>query len=280
MVSLLQIIWNIDPEIFNAGGFSLRYYSVLFAIAFFLGYWLMKKMYLREGQDEQKLPPLLIYIILGTLIGARLGQVLFYEFDYFKNHPLEIILPFRIGKDGFEWTGYQGLASHGGAIGILLALALYCKKYKQPFLWVLDRLVIVIALAGFFIRLGNLFNSEIIGKPSSLPWAFVFAKVDFLPRHPSQLYEAIAYSIIFFVLWMMYKRKRALLPKGFLFGLFLVLVFSARFFIEFSKEVQVRWEIALPINMGQILSIPFVLTGLYFIFRKAYGKENSSLNKV
>lgn len=280
MVSHLQIIWNIDPEIFNAGGFSLRYYSVLFAIAFFLGYWLMKKMYLREGQDEQKLPPLLIYIILGTLIGARLGQVLFYEFDYFKNHPLEIILPFRIGKDGFEWTGYQGLASHGGAIGILLALALYCKKYKQPFLWVLDRLVIVIALAGFFIRLGNLFNSEIIGKPSSLPWAFVFAKVDFLPRHPSQLYEAIAYSIIFFVLWMMYKRKRALLPKGFLFGLFLVLVFSARFFIEFSKEVQVRWEIALPINMGQILSIPFVLTGLYFIFRKAYGKENSSLNKV
>lgn len=268
MVSLLQIIWNINPEIFNAGGFSLRYYSVLFAIAFFLGYWLMKKMYLREGQDEQKLPPLLIYIILGTLIGARLGQVLFYEFDYFKNHPLEIILPFRIGKDGFEWTGYQGLASHGGAIGILLALALYCKKYKQPFLWVLDRLVIVIALAGFFIRLGNLFNSEIIGKPSSLPWAFVFAKVDFLPRHPSQLYEAIAYLVIFFLLCLFYKRKFHQLKKGYLFGMFLVLVFVSRFLIEFSKENQEAFENSLPLNMGQMLSIPFVVIGIYFILRK------------
>lgn len=267
-MSPLQIIWNIDPVIFTIGGFSLRYYSVLFAISFLVGYWLMKLMFKKEGQDQQLLSPLLIYIIAGTIIGARLGQVFFYEFDYYKNHLLEIIFPFRISEKGFEWTGYQGLASHGGAIGILIALALYCRKYKQELLSTVDKLVIVAALAGFFIRLGNFFNSEIIGSPTDLPWSVVFTAVDPIPRHPAQLYEAIAYFAIFMVLWNFYRRKFMQLKKGFLFGWFLVLVFSARFCIEFAKENQKAFEDALAINMGQILSIPFVLIGVYFLMRK------------
>ena len=190
----------------------------------------------------------------------------FYEFGYYKHHLLEIIFPFRITNRGFEWTGYQGLASHGGAIGILLALALYCKRYKQSFLFVVDRLVIVIALAGFFIRVGNLFNSEIIGKATTMTWAFIFERVDPIPRHPSQVYEAIAYLIIFFILGIAYQKRGSRIPKGALFGLFMVLVFSARFFIEFSKENQESFESQWILNMGQILSIPFFILGLYFIW--------------
>ena len=211
------------------------------------------------------------------MVGARLGHTLFYEFGYYKNHLFEIILPFRIQNGNFEFTGYQGLASHGGAIGILLAVALYCKKYKQSFLWVIDRLVIVVALSGFFIRLGNLFNSEIIGKPADLPWAFVFERVDFIPRHPAQLYEAFFYLVIFCTLWMVYNKRRQQLKKGFLFGLFLILLFSVRFMIEFLKENQESFENRLLINMGQILSLPFILTGLYFVFKKSTVKLKPDL---
>lgn len=267
-MELLFFRWNINPEIFRIGGFALRYYSVMFAIAFLLGYALVKRMYQKEGLKIELLNPLLIYIIVGTLIGARLGQVFFYEFGYFKHHLLEIIFPFRISNKGFEWTGYQGLASHGGAIGILIALALYCKKYHEDFLRVMDKLVIAVALAGFFIRTGNLFNSEIIGKPTDVSWAFIFERVDLLPRHPSQVYESLAYLIIFFILWKVYQKGNSRIPKGTLFGLFLVFVFSARFLIEFSKENQESFENQLPLNMGQILSIPFILLGFYFIWRK------------
>lgn len=273
-MTVAYVNWNINPEIFRIGGFALRYYSVLFAVAFVLGYFLISKMYIRDGLDENLIRPLLIYIVLGTVIGARLGQVFFYEFGYYKTHLLEIILPFRFTSKGFEWTGFQGLASHGGAIGILLALVFYCKKYRQGFLFVVDRLVIVVALAGCLIRIGNLFNSEIIGKPTRVGWAVIFERVDLIPRHPSQVYEAIAYLIIFSILWILYQRKSHHPKYGFLFGLFLVLVFSARFLIEFSKETQETFEKALPVNMGQILSIPFIIVGLYFILRK------SSLNKT
>jgi len=225
-------------------------------------------MFQKEGLDEKTLSPLLIYIIAGTIIGARLGQVFFYEFGYFKHHLLEIIFPFRIGSKGFEWTGYQGLASHGGAIGIVIALALYCKKYKQGFLRTIDKIVIAVALAGFFIRTGNLFNSEIIGKPTDVSWAFIFERVDLIPRHPSQVYEAAAYLLIFFILWGMYQHKGIELKSGFLFGWFLILVFSARFLVEFTKENQEAFERTLPINMGQILSLPFIIAGLYFVLRK------------
>lgn len=269
--------WNINPEIFHIGGFALRYYSVLFGIAFLLGYLLMKRMFQKEGLDEQTINPLLIYIVVGTIIGARLGQVIFYEFDYYKHHLLEGVFPFRISSKGFEWTGYQGLASHGGAIGILIALVLYCRKYRQDFLRTIDKLVIAVALAGFFIRTGNLFNSEIIGKPTDVPWAFIFERVDFIPRHPSQLYEAIVYLLIFFVLWKLYQTKGLQLKKGFLFGLFLVLVFSARFLIEFTKENQEAFENTLPINMGQTLSLPFIIVGAFLIFRRERTKERMYL---
>ncbi len=279
--NLIHIHWNINPEIFRIGGFGIRYYSLMFGMAFLFGYLILSKIYKRENVSIHLLDKLTIFIVLGTLIGARLGQVFFYEFDYYKHHLLEIVLPFSINQGNFEWTGYQGLASHGGAIGILIALEWYCKKYKQSFLWVIDRLVVVVALSGFFIRIGNLFNSEIIGKPTNLPWAFIFEKVDFIPRHPSQLYEAIAYLLIFFVLWKLYQTKGLQLKKGFLFGLFLVLVFAARFFIEFTKENQEAFENALPINMGQILSLPFIIVGVYFLLRKGRKskiKNNHSKN--
>lgn len=269
-MQLLFVRWNVNPEIFRIGGFALRYYSILFAIAFILGYLLIKSMYQKEGLNQEKLNPLLLYILLGTLIGARLGQVFFYEFGYFKDHPFEIILPFRITNRSFEWTGYQGLASHGGAVGILIALFLYCKNYHENFLKVMDKLVIAVALAGFFIRTGNLFNSEIIGRPANVSWAFIFERVDLAPRHPSQVYEALAYLFIFFGLWSLHKRKSVGLKRGLLFGLFLVLMFMARLLIEFTKENQEAFESSLPINMGQILSLPFIITGFYFILRKEH----------
>lgn len=263
--ALLSIRWSIDPELFNIGGFSLRYYSLCFVIAFYLGYWLMKNMYLKEGKPTEQLYPLLIYVLLGTVIGARLGQTLFYEFDYYRNHPLEIILPFKTGANGLEWTGYQGLASHGGAIGIIIALLLYARRYKTDFLFLVDRLVIVVALAGFFIRLGNLFNSEILGTRSDLPWAFIFEKVDLIPRHPAQLYEALAYLLIFIFLWKFYNNTLNHYTKGFLFGLFLVTVFTARFLVEFVKEDQEAFEQGWILNMGQLLSLPFIGIGVALI---------------
>ncbi|MBE7170433.1 MAG: prolipoprotein diacylglyceryl transferase [Williamsia sp.] len=265
---LIYIQWSASPFIIRIGGFELRYYSLLFAVAFWLGYVLVKKMFQKEHKPEELLTPLIIYIIAGTVIGARLGQTLFYEFGYFKNHPLEIVLPFRISSGGFEWTGYQGLASHGGAIGILPSLAFYCRKYKQDFLQTIDKLVIAVALAGFFIRLGNFFNSEIIGMPTTLPWGVVFSRVDNIPRHPAQLYEALAYLSIFVWLWSLYKQHSIQLRKGFLFGLFLVLVFTARFLIEFIKEDQEAFEKGWLLNMGQLLSIPFIVAGIYFMTRR------------
>jgi phosphatidylglycerol:prolipoprotein diacylglycerol transferase len=268
---MIQIYWNVSPEIFRIGGFALRYYSVMFGLAFYFSYLILSKVYAKENVSILFLNKLTIYVFIGTLIGARLGQVLFYEFGYFKNHLLEIFLPFAINPNGnFEWTGYQGLASHGGALGILIALIFYCKKYKQSFLWVIDRLVIVVPLAGFFIRIGNLFNSEIIGKPTGHSWGIIFERVDLIPRYPAQLFEALSYLLIFGLLWLIYRRKMIHLPKGFLFGLFLILVFTTRFLIEFVKENQEPFEAAWPLNLGQILSVPFILTGLLFVF---YGRK-------
>ncbi|MEO5909082.1 MAG: prolipoprotein diacylglyceryl transferase, partial [Ginsengibacter sp.] len=262
----LQIRWNINPEIFRVGGFGLRYYSLMFMLAFIVSYYLLSRIFKKENVPQRLLDKLLIYVFIGTIAGARLGHTLFYEFGYYKNHLLEIILPFTFTNGQFEFTGYQGLASHGGALGILLAVALYCKKYKQSFLWVMDRLVIVVALSGFFIRVGNFFNSEIIGKPTGHSWGVIFERVDLIPRHPAQLYEAFSYLVIFFILWGIYQKKSAFLKKGFLFGLFLVLLFTVRFLIEFVKENQEPFEASWPLNLGQILSLPFILAGLFFIF--------------
>lgn len=260
------IHWNIDPEIFNIGSFGVRYYTLCFLMAFVSSYVLMLRIFKRENKPQELLDQLSIYIFIGTLLGARLGHCLFYEFDYYKNHPLEMILPYTYINGKFTLTGFHGLASHGGAIGILVGIYLFCRKTKTDFLWITDRLVIVIALAGAFVRLGNFFNSEIIGLPSSMPWAVVFERVDQIPRHPAQLYEAICYVLIFFLLWNIYHKKPILKP-GFIFGIFLITLFGARFALEFFKENQEAFEEGMTYNMGQLLSLPFVATGIYLVFR-------------
>lgn len=270
MQFFLQIYWNINPEIFRIGGFALRYYSIMFAMAFYFSYLVLSKIYIKENVSISLLKKLAIFVFVGTLAGARLGHTLFYEFGYYKDHLLEMILPFRMYSNGeFEFTGYQGLASHGGAIGIIFAVAWYCRKYKQSFLWILDRLVIVVPLSAFFIRIGNLFNSEIIGKPTNASWAFIFERVDMIPRHPAQLYEAILYLFIFIILSYLYQNNVPNFKEGFLLGCFFAMLFTVRFFIEFVKEKQEAFENTLPINMGQILSIPFIMIGVYLIVSKS-----------
>lgn len=261
---MLFIHWNINPEIFETGAITLRYYSLMFALAFICSYFILKKIFTAEHIDTNILDKLVIYVFAGTLIGARLGDCFFYDWDYYKNHLAEIILPFSYSNGNFQITGYQGLASHGGAIGILLGVFIFCKIHKQSFLFIVDRLVIVVALAGFFIRTGNFFNSEIIGKPSALPWAIVFERVDDVPRHPAQLYEGLCYLIIFFIMIQLYKKYKS--TTGLLFGWFLLLVFTCRFLIEFVKESQESFENNMFINMGQLLSVPFIIIGLIFIF--------------
>jgi prolipoprotein diacylglyceryl transferase len=255
-----MIKWNVNPELFHIGPFHIRWYGVFFATAFIIGYEIFRRIYKAEGKKEDDLNDLLWYMILGTVIGARLGHCLFYNPEYYLGNPLEILK---------VWKG--GLASHGAGIGILTAIWLYSrKKPDQSFLWVMDRIVITVALAGFFIRMGNLFNSEIFGKPTHLPWSFVFVRVDDIPRHPTQIYEALAYLLIFFYLFYLYKKYGSDLSDGFLFGLFLVLVFTFRFLVEFLKAPQELWERSLPLDMGQILSIPFVLAGIWLLWRTGF----------
>ncbi|EEI90021.1 prolipoprotein diacylglyceryl transferase [Sphingobacterium spiritivorum ATCC 33300] len=275
MENLFNIInWDIHPEIFKIGSFGLRYYALCWLAAFAISYVLMLKIFKREGKTQEQLDQLSIYIFLGTLIGARLGHCLFYEFDYYKDHIMEIFLPFRWDANGnFQMTGFAGLASHGAAVGILTSIYLFARKTKINFMWVADRLVIVVPIAGAFVRLGNFFNSEMIGPPTDLPWGVVFKNIDNIPRHPGQLYEALAYVIIFIVMWYLYNKKSFLKP-GYLFGIFLVLLFGARFVLEYFKIDQEDFEKNMLFNMGQILSIPFILAGFYLIFRKP--KEGQS----
>jgi len=249
-----HFIWNADPILFSFGPLQLHWYGLLFAAAILLGLEFMKWVYRLENKDESTIEPLFLYAVVGIVIGARLGHVLFYDPDYYFAHPMKIFA---------VWEG--GLASHGGGLGVLIALYYGCKKYKTDFLWLIDRLVIPTALFGFFVRMGNFMNSEILGKPSELPWTIVFQRVDMLPRHPVQLYEAFSYLLIFFVLAFIYKRNYKRLQKGFLFGLFLVLVFSARFLIEFVKVRQADYTLGVDLTTGQLLSIPFFIVGLGFM---------------
>lgn len=269
-MNFASIYWNVSPEIIKLGPISLRWYGLLFASAFVFGYWILLKVYTLEKKPQADLEQLSIYVILGTVIGARLGHCLFYDPIHYLSHPLEIIK---------VWEG--GLASHGAAIGILTAIYLLTKKQKdKTMLWILDRLVIVVALAAVLIRLGNLFNSEIIGTATNVPWAFIFAKVDNVPRHPAQLYEAIFYLISFIILYFVYYKTNKKTKQGFVFGLFLILIFGFRFFIEFIKKEQSSFEKGMILDMGQILSIPFVLGGLYFLLKKqTENKVSNSKNK-
>ncbi len=257
------IVWNVSPDIFTVpshipviGGFSLRWYGLLFALGFVAGYLIILKIFKKEKVSEKETDVLFTYMFVFTLIGARLGHVFFYEPHYFLAHPVQILE---------VWHG--GLASHGAALGILLGLYIFSKRQHRPYIWTLDRMAIVVPLAGFFIRMGNLMNSEIIGKPTTLPWGFVFKRAfepqyATGPHHPTQIYEALAYLLIFFFLHWYYWHHTENLKPGKLFGYFMVLIFSARFLIEFLKEPQEPWEQHLLLDMGQILSIPLILLGI------------------
>jgi phosphatidylglycerol:prolipoprotein diacylglycerol transferase len=364
------VIWNVKPQLIDFETFQIRYYSLLFVVAFITGYIILGKMFRKEGLPASLLDRLTIYVVISTIIGARLGHCLFYEFDYYIQHPLEMILPWRgkIGVD-FQFTGYQGLASHGAAIGILIGIYLFSRKSKKPYLWTLDKLAIMVALAGVFIRVGNLMNSEIYGKPSDSNSGFVFVRdftdlllrteddrikhikyyddvkdtvstdsivpikldIEFsgkvksedyirsfadivlrdalirikyqnnvvhpdidnlkyeiekkhrkfhliaaiygVPRYPSQIYEAGAYFFIFLLLMFLYQNRKLKFKDGFISGMFMCTIFIARFIIEFIKADQVEFEGSLPINMGQILSIPFIILGIIFIIIKRPGKS-------
>ena len=255
------ITWTVDPAIINEP-LEIRYYGLFFAIAFYLGNLIIAKIFKAEDVNSKWLDKLLIYVIIGTVVGARLGHVFFYDWEYYRQNLVEIIM-IRNG----------GLASHGAAIGILIALALYSKNVsKKSMLWILDRVVITIALAAFMIRLGNFFNHEIVGDPSDLPWAvsFKYASEGIEPRHPVQLYEAIAYLSIFAILFYLFWKTNIKQQMGKLFGWFLVMVFSVRLFLEQFKVNQSNISEDALLNMGQVLSIPFILVGFYFIlFHKA-----------
>ena len=258
---LNAIHWNVDPVIFNIGSFGLRWYSMGFLMAFLLGYYIIERMFKREGVKEDYLGSLFLYIFLAILIGARLGHCLFYEPDYFltSEHWVEIMWPFQNG----HFTGFQGLASHGAAIGILVALWLYWRKYGLNAWWFLDRLVVVVALGGAFVRLGNLFNSEIYGVETTLPWGFVFERNgETVPKHPTQLYESLSYFLIFGVSLWYYIRKKGQFKTGTIFGWWLVALFGMRLLIEFVKNDQVDFEAGMMLNMGQLLSLPFIIGGL------------------
>lgn len=284
----VYILWNPDIVAFSLGPIEVRWYSLLWCIGLFAVYQLMHYLFKEQKLGEDKFEPMFVYCFLGILIGARLGHCLFYEPEYFLSHPVEMFLPIRKFADG-EWhfTGYEGLASHGGTLGLMLAIILYCRKVKLNLMHVLDNVAIVTPICACAIRLGNLMNSEIIGRPTDVPWAFIFQRVDMQPRHPGQLYEALCYAVFFFIGWAIYRRsldikgvnkdKKPLFDirvgSGFYFGLCIFLIFLSRIFIEFTKENQVDFESSMTFNMGQLLSVPFVLLGLYCMFGGKYCKN-------
>ncbi|SHL75479.1 prolipoprotein diacylglyceryl transferase [Flavobacterium chilense] len=264
--------WNVDPVIFMiTDSFPLKYYGALFACGLLLGYFIVRNIYKKENLSLDNLDSLLVYVIVGTILGARLGHCFFYEPSYFLSHPIEILLPIQKVAGVYKFVGYQGLASHGGSIGVLIAMILYCRKYKVKFLWLLDKMAIGVPVTGAFIRFGNFMNSEIYGKPTNGNWGVVFQRDDMIPRHPTQLYEAFAYLLIFGIVYYMYKSESIRKTDGLIFGSFLTLMFVARFIIEFFKENQESFENNMLINMGQILSIPFILIGLVLIIWKSKG---------
>ena len=289
------ILWNPDVVAFSLGPVEVRWYSLCWCLGLLAVYQLMHYLFKEQKLGEDKFEPMFIYCFLGILIGARLGHCLFYEPEYYLSRPMEMLLPMRKFADG-EWhfTGYEGLASHGGTFGLMLAIILYSRKVKLNLMHVLDNVAIVTPICAFAIRMGNLMNSEIIGRPTDVPWAFIFERVDMLPRHPGQLYEALCYASFFVVEWIIYRaslRKSVAdryassqqakplfdirVGSGFYFGLCLFLIFFSRIFVELTKENQVDFESGMMFNMGQLLSVPFVLLGLYCMFGGKYCRNLS-----
>lgn len=281
-MTFLSIIWDVDPTLFAfpdwvplLSGHEVRWYGFLFTLGFVFGYFIMQKIFKIEKMGENALDRVTTYMFIAVVIGARLGHFLFYEPDYYLSNPIEIL---KI------WEG--GLASHGAAIGILIALYFFAKKEHKTFIWILDRIVIVVALAGCLIRTGNLMNSEIFGHVTDLPWGFEFVRSGEpntigVPRHPTQIYEGLMYLVTFFILAFSYfKKNMGNKQPGFLFGLFLILVFGSRFLIEFLKEPQVEFESTMVLNMGQLLSLPFLITGIIILFWGFYKKPKVSNAKI
>lgn len=274
-MTFLKINWAPNEKLFEIGGFGIHIYSLMFIIAFLLGLRIYKKMFIKENVDQKYLEPLFIYMVVSTLLGARLGEVFFYNWDYFQNHLLEILLPIKEKADGsgYRFIGFRGLASHGATIGILIGIYLYQRIYKfKPLIWILDRLTIPVAIGGFFVRTGNFFNSEIVGKYTGSNFGVVFQnRGEIHPRYPAQMYEAFGYLILFFVLRKIYT-SRFKDQGGFLLGLFFIGLFSIRFLVEYVKESQGGFEEIMPLlSTGQWLSIPFIALGtilLILSFRK------------
>lgn len=259
MIDLLAIKWNVDPVIFSIGSVEIRYYSILFLSGFFFGYWLFIGYFKREGVSRDLLDPLLYTLLISALVGARLGHVLFYQPDHYLAHPIEILK---------VWEG--GLASHGGAIGLLIGMWWFVGKYGKKngfdYMWLLDRLVIAVCFAGALIRFGNLMNSEIYGNVTDLPWGFIFERNgEIMPKHPTQLYEALCYIVLGIILTLLWRYRLDKLKKGTIFGIFLIGLFGARFLIEYIKEPQVDFETTMSLNMGQWLSVPFILAGIIIL---------------
>lgn len=272
---LLKVNWAPSESLFEFFGIGVRFYSLMFVIAFSYGFYLMKKIFKKEDIKIEYLDPILFYMVFSTLIGARLGHVFFYEWNYYQNHILEILLPIREIRgssmlfgtiEGYKFIGYRGLASHGAVIGILIGIALYQRQYKfRSWIWILDRLTIPATIGGAFVRLGNFYNSEIVGKFTNSSFGVVFQNNgERLPRHPAQLYEAFGYVILFFLLRSLYNQNKT--QKGFLLGVYFTGIFSIRFLVEYVKESQGGFEKILPmLSTGQWLSIPLVLFGIGLI---------------
>jgi len=249
-----HFIWNVSPNILELGPIQLRWYGLLFVGSFFLGLIISKWIFEREGRDPKLLDNLLLYAMAGTVIGARLMHCFAYEPNYYLSHPLEILM---------VWKG--GLASHGGMIGVIVAFYLFAKRYEESFFWLISLMTIPGVLIAAFVRFGNFFNSEILGKPTDVPWAIIFAKVDMLPRHPVQLYEAFSYLVLFALLLILYKKITPLLATKLLPGLFLVSMFTIRFLLEYTKTRQAAYALELPFTTGQMLSIPPIVIGALWV---------------
>ena len=267
------IHWNPDVEFLHLGFLTLRWYATCWILGLFIGYQIVRKLYIYYGIDQVKFEPLFLYCFFGVLIGARLGHCLFYEPGYFLasgQHFIEMLLPIRFLENGdWKFVGYEGLSSHGGVFGMFIGYWMYCRKTKLSYLFVLDNVAVAAPFTAMCIRTGNLMNSEIIGKVTDVPWAFIFERVDMQPRHPGQLYEALFYLLVGIVGLILFFKTRAKdsLGTGFYFGYCVGVIFTFRFFIEYVKEVQEDFEESWTLDMGQLLSIPLAIVGFYFMFR-------------
>ena len=286
---LSEIVWNVDPILFRIGNLEIRWYGFLLAIGFILAYLVLQKIATNENLSHEKIDRFALLTILWTIVGLRIGHCIFYDWEYFSHHLLEIFIPFTNTPAGWKFTGYAGLASHGGAIAIIGYVFYFSYKNKVNILWLLDRVAICVPIAAAFVRCGNLMNSEIIGTVTNVPWGFVFMQLEGTseccePRHPSQLYESLVYLTLFaYQMWYYFKHAKGHIPAGRSIGTALIVIFVARFLIEFIKADQVDFEANMTLNMGQWLSIPFVLAGIaclvYSIIKPYYAQPKYLINE-